>query len=189
MAKECVPSRKKIAEITYWTNLNVIRCWTTDILIALVHCHRRSFVPYFFVSRWRRSLCLQKKKEKLWKNGIQFAWIRCGIFPFQALFCKIWPILVKLDQNLSANYWVQWIWVISFFLIWTLFVSFLLYNSAERTKIIINDDSHPKFILSYINPICPSFFIKSIFLNFHFWKNLNFCSENWLHLFSSLWIS
>jgi len=37
-------------------------------------------------------------------------------------------------------------------------------------KLIINDDSHPNFFLSYINPICPSFFIKSIFLNFHFWK-------------------
>ena len=53
-------------------------------------------------------------------------------------------------------------------------------------KLIINDDSHLNFFLSYVNPICPSFFIKSIFLNFHFWKNLNFRSENWLHQFSSL---
>ena len=32
----------------------------------------------------------------------------------------------------------------------------------------------------------PSCFIKSFFT---FEKNLNFCSENWLHLFSSLWIA
>ena len=37
-------------------------------------------------------------------------------------------------------------------------------------KLKINDDSHLNFFLSYINPICPSFFIKNIFLNFHFWK-------------------
>ena len=55
-------------------------------------------------------------------------------------------------------------------------------------KLIINDDSHPNFFLSYINPICPSFFIKIIFLNFHFWKKLNFCFENLPHLFRPLWI-
>ena len=39
--------------------------------------------------------------------------------------------------------------------------------SFEHHKLTINDDSHPIF-LSYINPICPLFPIKSIFLNFHF---------------------
>ena len=43
--------------------------------------------------------------------------------------------------------------------------------------------SFPNFLV-----VCPSFFIRIIFLNFHFWKNLNFIYENWLHLFSSLWI-
>ena len=53
---------------------------------------------------------------------------------------------------------------------------------------MINDDSHPNFFLSYINSICPSFFIKSTFSIFTFEKNLNFCSESLLHLFSTLCI-
>ena len=40
----------------------------------------------------------------------------------------------------------------------------------------------------YINPKCPSFFIKRMFFKFSlFIKNLNFFSENWLYLFSCLW--
>ena len=45
----------------------------------------------------------------------------------------------------------------------------------------------PIFFLSYLKPICPTFFFKRFFLIFTFEKNLKFCSENWLHLFSSLW--
>ena len=46
----------------------------------------------------------------------------------------------------------------------------------------------PTFFLTYINPISPSFFIKSIFfLIFTLEKNLNFCSESLLYLFSTLW--
>ena len=42
-------------------------------------------------------------------------------------------------------------------------------------KIKINDDSHLNFFLSYINPICPSFFMKSIFFKFSLLKKiLNF---------------
>ena len=45
----------------------------------------------------------------------------------------------------------------------------------------------PIFFVFDMNPICPSLKIQSILLNFHFWKNLNFCSENWRRLYS-LWL-
>ena len=51
------------------------------------------------------------------------------------------------------------------------------YWALRHHKLIINDDSHPQFFLSYINPICPSFFIKSFLKIFTFEKNLNFSEK------------
>ena len=56
----------------------------------------------------------------------------------------------------------------------------VFYVPIQR-ELIINDDSHPKFFLSYINPICASFFIKTIFKNFHFWK------KSWFFWKIALW--
>ena len=42
--------------------------------------------------------------------------------------------------------------------------------ALSHHKLMINEDSHPNFFLAYINNICPSIFIKTIFQNFHFWK-------------------
>ena len=39
-------------------------------------------------------------------------------------------------------------------------------------KLKINDDSNPNFFLTYINPISPSFFIKSIFFKFSLLKKI-----------------
>ena len=37
------------------------------------------------------------------------------------------------------------------------------YEALRHHKLKMNDDSILNFFLSYINPICPSFFIKTIF--------------------------
>ena len=50
-------------------------------------------------------------------------------------------------------------------------------GGQKSSKIV----GHHLCTFPYINPICPSLFIKSIFLNFHF------CSESLLYLFSTLW--
>ena len=47
----------------------------------------------------------------------------------------------------------------------------------------------PNFFCLIQTLFADHFLLKAFFQIFTFEKNLNFCSENWLHLFSSLWLS
>ena len=96
-------------------------------------------------------------------------------FRFFPIFSDFFRFFQKKFLDIFNFFFTFFSTFFNFFLLFNFFFTIQSYFNTIFTRAL---DLHLSLV-----------YFKRTFWNFHFWKNLNFCSESLLHLFSSLWIN